>query len=53
MTEQKLTKILDIVEQMILALKFYLVTKDTKYFDELTWALKRMQQQIDWEDKLK
>ncbi|MBU0578701.1 hypothetical protein KKE34_00135 [Patescibacteria group bacterium] len=42
--DQELQKIVDILDQTVLALKFYIGTKKPKYFNEFKWAIKRLHQ---------
>lgn len=39
---QKLQKAVDILDQIILTLKFYMGTKEPKYFQEFIWAVDRL-----------
>lgn len=39
-----LQKVIDILDQCALALRFYTATKQDKYLDELTWAVRRLNQ---------
>ena len=43
-TDQKLQKAVDILEQCSLALKFYVGTRESKYLHELEWSVKRLHQ---------
>ncbi len=40
--DQKLQKAVDILDQCTLALKFYIGTKEPKYFQEFIWAVERL-----------
>ncbi len=42
-TDQKLEKSVDILDQAALALKFYAGTKNEKYWQEFCWAVKRLE----------
>jgi len=42
--DYKLQKAIDILNQCALALRFYIATKQDKYLDELTWAVRRLNQ---------
>lgn len=42
--DHKLQKAVDILDQCVLALRFYTATKQDKYLDELTWAVRRLSQ---------
>ena len=44
MSEEKIQRAIDILDQCSLALRFYIGTKEEKYLDELTWAIKRLNQ---------
>ncbi|HNS64988.1 MAG TPA: hypothetical protein PKJ26_00665 [Candidatus Woesebacteria bacterium] len=45
--DQKLQKTVDILDQCVLALRFYTVTKQDKYLDELTWTVRRLSQLLE------
>lgn len=45
--DHKLQKIVDILDQCALALRFYTTTKQDKYLDELTWAVRRLNQLLE------
>lgn len=47
MTDQKLQKAVDILDQSALALRFYTTTKQDKYLGELTWAVRRLNQLLN------
>lgn len=40
--DHKLQKAADILDQCTLALKFYISTKEPKYFQEFIWAVERL-----------
>jgi len=40
--DHKLQKAVDILDQCTLALKFYIGTKEPKYFQEFIWAVERL-----------
>jgi len=40
--DHKLQKVVDILDQCTLILKFYVGTRESKYFQELTWAVERL-----------
>ena len=40
--DQKLQKAVDILDQCTLAIKFYIGTKESKYFQEFIWAVERL-----------
>lgn len=45
--DYKLQKAVDILDQCVLALRFYTATKQDKYLDELTWAVRRLSQLLE------
>lgn len=45
--DHKLQKTIDILDQCALALRFYTATKQDKYLDELTWAVRRLNQLLN------
>lgn len=45
--DHKLQKTVDILDQCALALRFYTATKQSKYLDELTWAVRRLNQLLN------
>ncbi len=47
--DQKLQKAVDILDQCVLALRFYIATNQDKYLDELTWAVRRLNQLLEKE----
>jgi hypothetical protein len=40
--DQELQKVVDILDQCALMLKFYVGTRESKYFQELRWAVERL-----------
>lgn len=42
--DHKLQKAIDILDQCILALKFYTATKQDKYLNELIWTVRKLNQ---------
>ena len=45
--DKKLQKAVDILDQCVLALRFYTSTKQNKYLNELTWAVRRLNQLLN------
>ncbi len=45
--DHKLQKAIDVLDQCALALRFYTATKQGKYLDELTWAVRRLSQLLE------
>lgn len=45
--DHKLQKAIDVLDQCVLALRFYTTTKQDKYLDELTWAVRRLNQLLE------
>ncbi len=45
--DQNLQKALDILDQCVLAFRFYTATKQDKYLDELSWAVRRLNQLLN------
>ena len=45
--DQKIQKAVDILDQCVLALRFYTATKQDKYLDELNWAVRRLNQLLE------
>jgi len=45
--DQKLQKAIDILDQCVLALRFYTATKQEKYLTELIWAVRRLSQLLE------
>lgn len=42
--DHKLQKAIDILDQCVLALRFYTATKQDKYLNELIWSVRRLNQ---------
>lgn len=45
--DHKLQKAIDILDQSVLALRFYTATKQEKYLDELIWTMLRLNQLLE------
>lgn len=41
-SDQKLKKVVGILDQCTLMLKFYVSTRESKYFQEFKWAVERL-----------
>jgi len=48
--DQKLQKAVDIFDQCTLALKFYIGTNESKYFQEFIWAVERLHHLVKGEN---
>ena len=49
--DEKLQKTIDILDQAVLALKFYIETKELRYSNEFKWAIKRLHQLLQEGEK--
>lgn len=45
--DHKLQKAIDILDQCVLALRFYTATKQDKYLNELIWSVRRLSQLLE------
>lgn len=45
--DHKFQKAIDILDQCILALRFYTATKQEKYLNELIWSVRRLSQLLE------